>query len=249
VTTAIDRIEAGGIRTSDGVLHKLDVMVFATGFNPHELFRPMQVIRRDGRSLNEVWTDGNEAYRGVSVAGFPNFFMLGGPNSPIGNFSFIMTAERQLDYVLQLITRLQSGEAREISAKTEPTAAYNASVKKRWAARSGRPDARVGTSTRTEMWRLTPGLTRSSSVTCAHRRWTISKSLREKLKTSPRASIVHRGVRNLTQSFTASSLYLGHNNVATDCRVKRLSELLRDKPKRTKFSNRETNDQTYPEGR
>ncbi|UPJ48322.1 NAD(P)/FAD-dependent oxidoreductase [Bradyrhizobium sp. 200] len=133
VTTAIDRIEAGGIRTSDGVLHELDVLVFATGFNPHQLFRPMQVIGRDGRSLNEIWADGNEAYRGVSVPGFPNFFMLGGPNSPIGNFSFIMTAERQLDYVLQLISKLQSGEAREISAKPAPTAAYNASVKEKMA--------------------------------------------------------------------------------------------------------------------
>ncbi|WP_315837665.1 NAD(P)/FAD-dependent oxidoreductase [Bradyrhizobium prioriisuperbiae] len=133
VTTAIDRIEANGIRTSDGVLHELGLMVFATGFNPHQLFRPMQVIGRDGRSLNETWADGNEAYRGVSVPGFPNFFTLGGPNSPIGNFSFIMTAERQLDYVLQLMDKLRSGEAREISAKAEPTAAYNASVKEKMA--------------------------------------------------------------------------------------------------------------------
>ena len=93
----------------------------------------MQVIGRDGRSLNEVWAEANEAYRGVSVPGFPNFFMIGGPNSPIGNFSFIMTAERQLDYVLQLIGKLQSGEAREISVKPEPTAAYNATVKEKMA--------------------------------------------------------------------------------------------------------------------
>jgi cyclohexanone monooxygenase len=133
VTTATDRIEAGGIRTSDGRLHELEVLVFATGFNPHQLFRPMQVIGRDGRSIDEVWANGNEAYRGVSVPGFPNFLMLGGPNSPIGNFSFIMTAERQLDYLLQLIGKLQSGEARAISAKAGPTAAYNALVKEKMA--------------------------------------------------------------------------------------------------------------------
>jgi cyclohexanone monooxygenase len=133
VTTAIDRIEAGGVRTSDDILHELDVLVLATGFNPHQLFRPMEVIGRDGRSLNEVWADANEAYRGVSVPGFPNFFMIGGPNSPIGNFSFIMTAERQLDYALQLIGKLQSGEASEIAARPESTAAYNAAVKERMA--------------------------------------------------------------------------------------------------------------------
>ncbi len=133
VTTAIERIEATGIRTADGVLHELDILVFATGFDPHQLFRPMQVIGRDGRSLDEVWTDGNAAYRGISVPGFPNFFMVGGPNSPIGNFSFIMTAERQLDYMLQLVGKLQSGEAREISVRHKPTVTYNASLKERMA--------------------------------------------------------------------------------------------------------------------
>lgn len=133
VTTGIERIEAHGIRTADGALHELDVIVFATGFDPHQLFRPMQVVGRGGVSLDEVWSRGNIAYRGVSIPGFPNFFMAGGPNSPIGNFSFIMTAERQLDYVLQLIERLQTGEAREIAAKPDSTAAYNDAVKERMA--------------------------------------------------------------------------------------------------------------------
>lgn len=131
VTTAIESIEAGGIRTSDGRLHELDVLVLATGFNLHQLFRPMEVIGPSARSMNEAWAGGAQAYRGVSVPGFPNFFMLGGPNSPIGNFSFIMTAELQLGYVLQLIARLQSGEAREITAQAGATAAYNVELKAR----------------------------------------------------------------------------------------------------------------------
>ena len=62
-----------------------------------------------------MWSDANIAYRGISVPGFPNWFMLGGPNSPIGNFSFLMTVEHQLNYVLQLVALLQAGKAEAIA--------------------------------------------------------------------------------------------------------------------------------------
>ena len=131
VDTRIDRIEAGGVRMADGRLHGLDCLVLATGFNTHRLFRPMMVSGRGGKTLDEAWADGNIAYRAVSVPDFPNFFMLGGPHSPIGNFSFLMTIERQLNYVLQLVRLLQSGKAREISPRTEPTEAYNAALREK----------------------------------------------------------------------------------------------------------------------
>jgi cyclohexanone monooxygenase len=131
VDTKIDRIEADGVRMVDGRLHGLDCLVLATGFNTHKLFRPMIVSGRGGRTLDQAWADGNNAYRAISVPDFPNFFMLGGPHSPIGNFSFLMTIERQLDYVLQLVRLLQSGQAREISPKTEPTEAYNAALREK----------------------------------------------------------------------------------------------------------------------
>jgi cation diffusion facilitator CzcD-associated flavoprotein CzcO len=129
VTDAIQRIEPGGIRTVDRRLHELDVLVLATGFNPHQFFKPMNVTGEGGRSLDEVWSKANIAYRGISVPGFPNWFMLGGPNSPIGNFSFLMTVEHQLNYVLQLVALIQTGQARAVAAKMEPTRAYNAALK------------------------------------------------------------------------------------------------------------------------
>jgi cyclohexanone monooxygenase len=129
VTTAISHVTTEGVVTSDGRLHGLDGLVLATGFNTHQLFRPMTVTGRRGDTLDEVWAGGNEAYKGVSIPDFPNFFMLGGPNSPIGNFSFIMTAERQMDFVLQLVKRLQDGQAREISAGHAPMKAYNRALK------------------------------------------------------------------------------------------------------------------------
>ena len=129
VTDAIKRVEPGGIRTVDGRLHELDVLVLATGFNPHQFFKPMNVTGEGGRSLDDVWSKANFAYRGISVPGFPNWFMLGGPNSPIGNFSFLMTVEHQLSYVLQLVALIQTGKARAVAAKMEPTRAYNVALK------------------------------------------------------------------------------------------------------------------------
>lgn len=131
VTAKISHVEAGGVRTTDGRSHELDCIVLATGFDPHRLFRPMTVIGRTGKALSDVWADGNSAYRAVAVPHFPNFFMLGGPHSPIGNFSFLMTVERQLAYVLQLVSLLQSGSAREISPGSAATEAYNAALREK----------------------------------------------------------------------------------------------------------------------
>ena len=103
VTEGIERVEAKGVRTKDGALHELDVLVIATGFNGHAFLRPMQVIGPEGNRLDEYWAESNRAYRSVAVPGMPNFFMLVGPNSPIGNFSVIMISEAQVEYMLQLV--------------------------------------------------------------------------------------------------------------------------------------------------
>ena len=129
VTESIERIEAKGVRTSDGELHELDCLIYATGFDTHRFFRPMEVIGAGGRTLNEAWSDGNEGYGTVSIPGFPNWFMIGGPNSPIGNFSFIMTAEHQFNYILQLIEVLRSGRAKEITPRREAADAFNARIR------------------------------------------------------------------------------------------------------------------------
>ncbi len=125
VTDAISGIEPAGVRTADGRRHDLDVLVLATGFNTHQFFRPMTIIGQDGLSLEEAWSEKNLGYMGVTSPGFPNWFMIGGPNSPIGNFSWLLTAENQLGYAMQLIDRLASGEAREIAPTAEATEAFN----------------------------------------------------------------------------------------------------------------------------
>lgn len=116
VTDAIERVEATGVRTNDGTLHELDVLVLATGFKVDSFTRPMRVIGRDGRNLDDAWAKRPEAYLAISVPGFPNFFMLNGPNGPVGNFSLIQIAELQFAYILQLVAKLRAGECREVCA-------------------------------------------------------------------------------------------------------------------------------------
>jgi cation diffusion facilitator CzcD-associated flavoprotein CzcO len=121
VTSPINRVEARGVCTADGVLHELDVLVLATGFNAHAFMRPMEVIGRNDTKLAEVWADRPTAYLSVSIPDFPNFFMLNGPNGPVGNFSLIEVAELQFAFIEQLIAQLQSGECREICASHAAT--------------------------------------------------------------------------------------------------------------------------------
>jgi cation diffusion facilitator CzcD-associated flavoprotein CzcO len=121
VTDAIVGVEEAGVRTADGTLHELDVLVLATGFKVDAFMRPMEVTGRDGLRLDEVWADRPSAYLSISIPEFPNLFMLNGPNGPVGNFSLIEVAELQFAYIDQLLELLRTGRHREISATQRAT--------------------------------------------------------------------------------------------------------------------------------
>ncbi len=129
VTDGIDGIEPAGVRTRDGTLHKLDVLVLATGFDGHAFLRPMEVVGEGGRTLDEAWLGGNEAYRSVAVPGFPNFFLLVGPNSPIGNFSVIQISELQIAYIQQLLDLVRDGRCRAIAPTEAAAQRFNAALR------------------------------------------------------------------------------------------------------------------------
>lgn len=124
VTSGIERIEPDGIRTKDGVLHELDVLVLATGFHADAFMRPMAVVGRNGLTLAAAWADRPVAYLSISIPDFPNFFMLNGPNGPVGNFSLIEVAELQFAYILQLVDQLRSNGCKEISATDKALAEF-----------------------------------------------------------------------------------------------------------------------------
>ncbi|HUV09785.1 MAG TPA: NAD(P)/FAD-dependent oxidoreductase [Acidimicrobiia bacterium] len=126
VTSGIERIEPGGVRTTDGQLHELDVLVLATGFKVDAFMRPMDIIGRNGVKLADVWAERPGAYLSISIPDFPNLFMLNGPNGPVGNFSLIEVAELQFAYILRLIECVRSGACREISAAQAAMQAFEA---------------------------------------------------------------------------------------------------------------------------
>ncbi|RIK98243.1 MAG: NAD(P)/FAD-dependent oxidoreductase [Proteobacteria bacterium] len=133
VTEPIERVEPAGVRTRDGRLHALDVLVLATGFRVDAFVRPMRVTGRGGVALDDVWKGGPFAYLAMCVPGFPNFFLLQGPNGPVGNFSLIDVAEREMGYVLQLLARIRAGACDEVSVT--PAAMERFDAERRAAAR------------------------------------------------------------------------------------------------------------------
>lgn len=125
VTDRIERMETSGVRTVDGALHELDVIVIATGFRVDRFMRPMAVVGRNGRTLDEAWGETPTAYMSVTLPGFPNLFMLNGPNSPVGNFPLIDVAEMQFDYIMQLVERARQLDGQPIDPSAEAMARFN----------------------------------------------------------------------------------------------------------------------------
>ncbi len=125
VTDPIEQIEKHGVRVG-GETHELDVLVLATGFQVDAFMRPMNITGRNGIVLDDVWEDWPSAYLSIAVPEFPNFFMLNGPNSPVGNFSLIQTAEMQFDYVLKVVEHVIQGDLNEAAITHEAYERFDA---------------------------------------------------------------------------------------------------------------------------
>ena len=129
VTDAIERIEPNGVVTKDGKLHELDVLVLATGFDPAAFMRPMEFKGRNGLSIDDAWKEKITAYRSLLIPEFPNFFLMLGPNSPIGNYSVIAMSEIQADYCIALIKLWQQNKLKEIEVTQEAVNNWRAMLK------------------------------------------------------------------------------------------------------------------------
>jgi cation diffusion facilitator CzcD-associated flavoprotein CzcO len=117
-TSSISEITPDGVRTADGVEHKADTIIYGTGFATTDFLAPMTVRGLDGRDLHEdAWSGGARAYLGVAVPGFPNLFLMYGPNTNLGAGSIIYMLERQARYITQLVARLRPGNALEVRAE------------------------------------------------------------------------------------------------------------------------------------
>ncbi len=116
-TTGISHISQKGVVTTDGVEHEVDVIIYGTGFKATEFLAPINFRGKDGQTLEERWSDGAEAYLGVSVDGFPNLFMCYGPNTNLGSNSIIFMIECQTHYITQCIRKLADGRTKYLDVK------------------------------------------------------------------------------------------------------------------------------------
>jgi cation diffusion facilitator CzcD-associated flavoprotein CzcO len=129
VTAGIDHVERRGIVTDDGKLHEVDVIVLCTGFDTHAFFRPIRLTGRDGIAVEDVWRDGPRAFQTVAMPGFPNFFMMLGPHSPVGNHSLTAVAESQAGHILRWIQGWRRGEFDTVEPTLSATESYNAKLR------------------------------------------------------------------------------------------------------------------------
>jgi cation diffusion facilitator CzcD-associated flavoprotein CzcO len=128
VTEHIERIVPDGVVTADGTARAADVIIYGTGFNAVTFLAPMQVAGLGGERLHQAWRDGAQAYLGITVSGFPNFFMLYGPNTNLGGNSIIYMLEGQIGYVLGAIRALEAEHLAWLDVRPDVQDTFNSWV-------------------------------------------------------------------------------------------------------------------------
>jgi cation diffusion facilitator CzcD-associated flavoprotein CzcO len=125
VTQPISEITEHGVITTDGTEHAVDVLVFGTGFHVVDAFDHLRVVGERGLTLREAWRERMQAHLGVAVAGFPNLFMLIGPNTGLGHNSMVFMIESGIRYIMRAIELRDRAGAARVGVRHETQRAFN----------------------------------------------------------------------------------------------------------------------------
>ena len=131
VTDRIVEVRPHSIVTADGAERPVDTIVLGTGFAATEFLLPMRITGLGGCDLHEQWKDGASAYLGTVVPGFPNLFVLYGPNTNLGHNSILVMLEAQVGWVVQAVRALRKGRVRWLDVRREVADAFDAWVHER----------------------------------------------------------------------------------------------------------------------
>ena len=132
ISTGIREVKAHSLVTDDGVERPADAIIYGTGFQVSDPIGPMKIIGAQGREVRETWKDsGSEAYLGVSVSGFPNFFLLLGPNTGLGHTSIVFMIEAQVNYVMQAVQHVLKHRGSTLDVKADVQARFNQKLQSR----------------------------------------------------------------------------------------------------------------------
>jgi cation diffusion facilitator CzcD-associated flavoprotein CzcO len=132
VDTPIDHVETDAVVTTDGERHPIDVLIFGTGFSATDFLAHIPITGIAGRRLAADWRDGARAYLGTAVPGFPNCYLLYGPNTNLGHNSILFMVERQLNLILQaLAVQIAALDDRPGVGRATPRVEVNAGASRR----------------------------------------------------------------------------------------------------------------------
>lgn len=131
ITWPIYAISENGIRTAEGIEHQADCIVFATGFDVYNAGTPFPITGSCRRVLGDEWSAGAQAYKSVTVSGYPNLFLTVGPNSGPGHNSLLAYSEAQIDYIVQAITFLRSQGLRSLEVIKDVQEEFNRDIQRR----------------------------------------------------------------------------------------------------------------------
>lgn len=125
VTSPIDRVDGSDIITADGQRHTVDAIIYGTGFDAAEYPKDFVVKGKNGQVLSELWADGPEAYLGTTVSGFPNMFLIIGPNTGLGHNSMVFMIEAQVNYIMNCLKAMDKQGAKFMDVKPEVQEKFN----------------------------------------------------------------------------------------------------------------------------
>jgi len=130
ISDGIREVKANSIITQDGVERPVDCIIYGTGFKAQDPLPRGAIFGRGGMDIIESWKDGPEAYLGTSIRGFPNLFMLVGPNTGLGHSSMVYMIESQIAYVLGALKTMATKGLSEVEVKADVQERFNASLQK-----------------------------------------------------------------------------------------------------------------------
>ena len=128
VTSALAEITDTGVRDGAGTLHDVDTIIFATGFTPTEPPVAHLLTGTDGTTLAAHWAGSPNAHLGIAVAGFPNLFLMYGPNTNLGHSSIVYMLESQANYLTAALSTMRAGGLASVDVRPEAQASYAAWV-------------------------------------------------------------------------------------------------------------------------
>ena len=130
-TSLIEKIYDNKIVTKDGNEHEVDTIIYGTGFDTNIFISPVKITGLGGIQLDDVWRNGAEAYRGVMVPNFPNFFICYGPNTNTGHISIIYIIESQILFIMKCLKYLKKNKLSYVDVKDDAMKSYNDNIQKK----------------------------------------------------------------------------------------------------------------------